>query len=81
MGLTTILSLLGGIGLFLYGMNLMGDGLKNAAGASLERILQKLTSNKLKGLALGTAVTAIIQSSAATAIMWTLCALVLLMPV
>ncbi|MBQ7059415.1 MAG: Na/Pi cotransporter family protein [Firmicutes bacterium] len=69
MGLTTILSLLAGIGLFLYGMNLMGDGLKNAAGASLERILQKLTSSRLKGLALGTAVTAIIQSSAATAIM------------
>lgn len=69
MGLNTILSLLSGIGLFLFGMNMMGDGLKNAAGASLERILQKLTSNKLKGLALGTAVTAIIQSSAATAIM------------
>ena len=69
MGLSTILSTLAGIGLFLYGMNMMGDGLKSAAGASLERILQKLTSNKLKGLALGTAVTGIIQSSAATAIM------------
>ena len=69
MGLSLILSLLAGIGLFLYGMNMMGDGLKNAAGASLERILQRLTSNRIKGLALGTAVTAIIQSSAATAIM------------
>ena len=69
MTLSTVLSLLGGIGLFLYGMDLMGKGLKQAAGASLERILARLTSSKLKGLGLGTAVTAIIQSSAATSIM------------
>lgn len=69
MNLTSVLSLLAGIGLFLYGMNLMGDGLKNAAGASLEHILEKLTNSRLKGVALGTGVTAIIQSSAATSIM------------
>lgn len=69
MNLTSVLNLLAGIGLFLYGMNLMGDGLKNAAGASLEHILEKLTNSKLKGVALGTGVTAIIQSSAATSIM------------
>ena len=69
MSLTTVLSLLAGIGLFLYGMDLMGAGLKNAAGASLEKILEKLTNSRLKGLLLGTGVTAIIQSSAATSIM------------
>lgn len=69
MGLTSILKLLAGIGLFLYGMSMMGDGLKDIAGNSLEKILEKLTNSRIKGLALGTAVTAIIQSSAATCIM------------
>ena len=71
----SILTLLGGVGLFLFGMNMMGDSLKNLAGGSLERILEKLTTGKsqatgaIKGFGLGTGVTAIIQSSAATTIM------------
>ena len=68
----SILTLLGGVGLFLFGMNLMGASLKNLAGGSLEKVLEKLTTGKnqftgtIKGFSLGTAVTAIIQSSAAT---------------
>lgn len=75
MDLFTILPLLGGVGMFLFGMNLMGQSLKNLAGGSLQKILEKLTTGKsqasgaLKGFALGTGVTAIIQSSAATTIM------------
>lgn len=71
----SILTLLGGVGLFLFGMNLMGASLKNLAGGSLEKVLEKLTTGKnqftgtIKGFSLGTAVTAIIQSSAATTIM------------
>ena len=71
----SILALLGGVGLFLFGMNLMGASLKNLAGGSLEKVLEKLTTGKnqftgtIKGFSLGTAVTAIIQSSAATTIM------------
>jgi len=61
--------MLGGIGMFLYGMKLMGSSLESAAGAKMERILEKLTSNKAKGVALGAGVTAVIQSSAATIIM------------
>ena len=63
------LVLLGGVAMFLYGMGLMGDGLKKVAGNRLEVILYKLTSNPLKGLLLGTGVTAVIQSSAATSVM------------
>ncbi len=75
MDLFSILTLLGGVGLFLFGMNLMGASLKNLAGGSLEKVLEKLTTGKnqftgtIKGFSLGTAVTAIIQSSAATTIM------------
>lgn len=69
MGLTEVLQLIGGIGLFLYGMQLMSDSLKQVAGAGLERILEKLTNSKLKGVTLGTVITAIVQSSAATSIM------------
>lgn len=69
MGITSILSLLSGVALFLYGMSLMGDGLKRAAGAKLELILYRLTSTPLKGVLLGTAVTALIQSSSATTVM------------
>ncbi|MDE6984160.1 MAG: Na/Pi cotransporter family protein, partial [Lachnospiraceae bacterium] len=69
MGITSILSLLSGVALFLFGMSLMGDGLKKAAGEKLELILYKLTSTPLKGVLLGTAVTAIIQSSSATTVM------------
>ncbi|EOR26546.1 MULTISPECIES: Na/Pi cotransporter family protein [Clostridium] len=61
--------LLGGLGLFLYGMKLMGDGLENAAGEGLKSILEKLTSNKYIGVLVGAAVTAIIQSSSATTVM------------
>lgn len=64
-----IISLLGGIALFLFGMSLMGDGLKKVAGNKLEIILWKLTNNPLKGILLGTAVTAVIQSSSATTVM------------
>lgn len=69
MGITSILSLLSGVALFLFGMSLMGDGLKKAAGEKLELILYKLTSTPIKGVLLGTAVTAIIQSSSATTVM------------
>ena len=60
---TIILSLLSGVALFLFGMSLMGDGLKKVAGNKLELVLYKLTNTPLKGVLLGTAVTAIIQSS------------------
>ena len=64
-----ILNLLCGIALFLYGMGAMGDGLKQVAGNKLELILYKLTNSPLKGFLLGTAVTAVIQSSSATTVM------------
>ena len=67
--ITIILSLLSGVALFLFGMSLMGDGLKKVAGNKLELVLYKLTNTPLKGVLLGTAVTAIIQSSSATTVM------------
>lgn len=69
MDIFTILNLIGGLALFLYGMDLMGDGLKKLAGGKLESILAKLTSTRWKGFLLGFAVTAIIQSSSATTVM------------
>jgi phosphate:Na+ symporter len=69
MKITDVLSLLSGIALFLYGMSLMGDGLKKVAGNKLELILYKLTNTPIKGLFLGMIVTAIIQSSSATTVM------------
>lgn len=69
MTIFNILTLLGGLALFLYGMNVMGDGLKRLSGGKLEMILQKLTSNPIKGVFLGLIVTAIIQSSSATTVM------------
>ena len=69
MGFTIVLSLLSGVALFLFGMSLMGDGLKKAAGEKLELILYKLTNTPLKGVLLGAAVTAVIQSSSATSVM------------
>jgi len=63
------LSLLGGLALFLYGMDLMGSGLEKASGGRLEKLLEKLTSNKLKAVLVGAGVTAIIQSSSATTVM------------
>lgn len=69
MGPTDIISLLGGIALFLYGMSIMGDNLKKVAGNKLEVILYRLSSTPLKGVLLGTGVTAVIQSSSATSVM------------
>lgn len=65
----SILTLIGGLALFLYGMNVMGDGLKKLSGGKLEKILGSLTSTRLKAFALGFGVTAIIQSSSATTVM------------
>lgn len=59
----------GGLGLFLFGMKLMGDGLENAAGEKLKSILERVTSNKYIGVLVGTIVTAVIQSSSATTVM------------
>lgn len=67
---TIILSLLSGVALFLFGMSLMGDGLKKVAGNKLELVLYKLTNTPLKGVLLGTAVTAIIQSSSCNDLLW-----------
>ena len=69
MGASEIIGLLGGIALFLFGMAIMGDGLKKVAGSKLELVLYKLTSTPLKGVLLGTGVTAVIQSSSATSVM------------
>ena len=69
MGIANILSLLCGVALFLYGMSIMGDGLKRVAGNKLEVILWRLSSTPLKGVLLGFGVTAAIQSSSATTIM------------
>lgn len=63
------LTLFGGVSLFLFGMDYMGKGLEKSAGGSLERILERLTSNPLKGVLLGAIVTAVIQSSGATTVM------------
>ena len=69
MGISNIFNLLCGIALFMFGMALMGDGLKRVAGNKLELLLAKLTDTPLKGILLGTGVTAIIQSSSATSVM------------
>ena len=69
MDASNVISLLGGVALFLFGMTLMGEGLKKVAGSSLELILFRLSSTPLKGLLLGAGVTGIIQSSAATSVM------------
>jgi len=69
MDVTDIVALVGGIALFLFGMSIMGDALKRVAGSKLEVILYRLTSNPIKGILLGTGVTAVIQSSSATSVM------------
>ena len=69
MGIADVITLLGGIALFLFGMSLMGEGLKKVAGSRLELVLYKLSSTPLKGVLLGTGVTAVIQSSSATSVM------------
>lgn len=69
LGISNVLELLGGVALFLFGMALMGDSLKKVAGNKLELILFRLSSTPLKGILLGTGVTAVIQSSSATSVM------------
>ena len=69
MDIFILLSLIGGLALFLYGMDVLGDGLKKTSGGKLEIILEKLTSNKLMAVLLGAGVTAVIQSSSATTVM------------
>ena len=69
MGIMEVLTLLCGLALFLYGMDVMGNSLKKSAGRKLKTILGTLTSNKLKGFLLGLGVTAVIQSSSATTVM------------
>ncbi|MFR5869923.1 MAG: Na/Pi cotransporter family protein, partial [Acutalibacteraceae bacterium] len=64
-----IFSLLGGLGLFLYGMDMMGKGLESAAGNKLKTVLEKLTSNRFRGVLVGALVTCVIQSSSATTVM------------
>ncbi len=69
MKLTNLFSMLGGLALFLYGMNMMSNGLEMAAGDKMKTILEKLTSNRILGVLVGALVTAIIQSSSATTVM------------
>lgn len=69
MTIQNIVSLLGGLALFLYGMHMMSDGLENAAGDKMKDILQKLTSNRFLGILVGALITAVIQSSSATTVM------------
>lgn len=69
MGIKDILALLGGLALFLYGMQMMSNGLEAAAGNRMKSILEKLTSNRLKGVLVGAGITAVIQSSSATTVM------------
>lgn len=64
-----LLSMIGGLALFLYGMNLLGEGLAKASGGRMERILEKLTGNPIMAVLLGAGVTAVIQSSSATTVM------------
>ena len=67
--LTAIIQLLGGLAMFLYGIEVMGDGLKNSSGAALKRVLEKVTSNVVMGVLTGALVTAVIQSSTATIVL------------
>ncbi len=63
------LSVAGGLGLFLYGMSLMGDGLQKVAGSKLKKLIEVLTNNRIMGVFIGTLVTMIVQSSSATTVM------------
>ena len=67
--LSAIIQLLGGLAMFLYGIELMGDGLKNSSGAVLKRVLEKVTGNVVMGVLTGALVTAVIQSSTATIVL------------
>ena len=66
---SAIITMLGGLAMFLYGIEIMGDGLKNSSGAALKRVLEKLTGNVITGILTGTLVTAVIQSSTATIVL------------
>ena len=69
MSIFNILTLFGGLALFLFGMQVMGDGLQRVSGSKLEQILERLTNTPIKGVLLGAGVTAVIQSSSATTVM------------
>ena len=69
MGITEVLSMIGGLALFLLGMNSMGEGLEKACGSKMKTILEKLTSNRFLGLIVGAGITMVIQSSSATTVM------------
>lgn len=69
MDIFSVLTMIGGLAMFLYGMNVMGEGLEKLSGGKLERILENLTSNPIKAVLLGAGVTAVIQSSSATTVM------------
>ena len=69
MKITDVISLLGGLGLFLYGMQMMSNGLEAAAGNRMKKILEKLTANRFLGVLVGAGITAAIQSSSATTVM------------
>ena len=69
MKLTDFFGLLGGLALFLYGMQMMSSGLEAAAGNKMKRILERLTANRFLGVLVGAGVTAVIQSSSATTVM------------
>ena len=69
MSIFTLFTFVGGVGLFLFGMNVMGEAIGRRAGGKLKIVLEKITSNKVMGVLLGTAVTAVIQSSSATTVM------------
>ena len=67
--LSAIITLLGGLAMFLYGIEIMGDGLKNSSGDALKKVLEKVTGNVFMGVLTGTLVTAVIQSSTATIVL------------
>ena len=69
MGITDVLALLGGLALFLHGMQMMSSGLEAAAGDKMKEILERLTANRFLGVLVGAAITAVIQSSSATTVM------------
>ena len=69
MNIFSVISLLGGLSMFLYGIEVMGDGLKNSSSAALKNVLEKVTTNTLMGVLTGTLVTAVIQSSTATIVL------------
>ena len=69
MSIFNVLSLIGGLALFLFGMNYMGSSLERLGGGKFESILERMTNNRIKGVLLGAAVTGVIQSSSAVTVM------------